>query len=197
MRAAFFFWRVALMFWDRLLRRVLSGFSFEMLFHTRFLWIVIVGSLVFEREAMIMVGEDPVVELVRKQKRNEEAMVKVVEDLEGKVNSEAAKLVLAELRLDSTKHARICEEILKIAEKVKPDLLWNARIDSYVDMQMMKKELERHIKLEDSMLKDVEKVIVTTKDEALKLMFTHIAEDEKKHHKNVELVIKKSYMLNP
>ena len=155
------------------------------------------GSVILGHEVMLMISEDPVVELVKKQKRNEEAMVKVVEDLEGKVDSEAAKLLLAELRLDSTKHARICEQILKIAEKTKPDRLWDARIDSYVDMQVMKKELERHIKLEDSMLKDVEKVIATTKDEALKLMFTHIAEDEKKHHKNVELVIKKAYMLSP
>ena len=75
--------------------------------------------------------------------------------------------------------------------------MWDARIDSYVDMQVMKKELEKHVKLEDDMLKDVEKVIASTKDEALKLMFTHIAEDEKKHHKNVELVIKKSYALSP
>ncbi len=154
-------------------------------------------SSVLGYEEIIMTGEDPVVELVKKQKRNEEAMVKVVEHLEGKVNSEAAKLLLAELRLDSSKHAHICEQILKIAEKAKPDRLWDARIDSYVDMQVMKKELERHVKLEDSMLKDVEKVIATTKDEALKLMFTHIAEDEKKHHKNVELVIKKAYMLSP
>jgi hypothetical protein len=168
-----------------------------MRFLARFLWIVRAGSVVFGHEVMPMISEDPVVELVKKQKRNEEAMVKVVEDLEGKVNSEAAKLVLAELRLDSTKHALICEQILKIAEKAKPDRLWDARIDSYVDMQAMKKELERHIKLEDSMLKDVEKVIATTKDEALKLMFTHIAEDEKKHHKNVELVIKNSYKLSP
>ena len=168
-----------------------------MLFLAKFLWIVRAGSVVLGHEVMLMISEDPVIELVKKQKRNEEAMVKVVEDLEGKVNSEAAKLLLAELRLDSSKHARICEEILKIAEKTKPDRLWDARIDSYVDMQVMKKELERHVKLEDSMLKDVEKVIATTKDEALKLMFTHIAEDEKKHHKNVELVIKKSYLLSP
>jgi len=168
-----------------------------MLFLTKFLWIVRPGSVVLGHEVMLMISEDPVIELVKKQKRNEEAMVKVVEDLEGKVNSEAAKLLLAELRLDSSKHARICEEILKIAEKTKPDRLWDARIDSYVDMQVMKKELERHVKLEDSMRKDVEKVIATTKDEALKLMFTHIAEDEKKHHKNVELVIKKSYLLSP
>jgi rubrerythrin len=146
---------------------------------------------------MIVSSEDPVVELVKKQKRAEEAMAKVVEALEGKVHNEAAKLLLTELRLDSTKHARICEQILKIAEKTKPDRLWDARIDSYVDMQVMKKELEKHVKAEDDMLKDVEKVIASTKDEALKLMFTHIAEDEKKHHKNVELVIKKSYMLSP
>jgi hypothetical protein len=146
---------------------------------------------------MKMTAGDPVVELVKKQKRAEEAMVKVLEDLEAKVHNEAAKLLLVELRLDSTKHARICEQILKIAEKTKPDRLWDARIDSYVDMQVMKKELQKHVKAEDDMLKDVEKVIASTKDEALKLMFTHIAEDEKKHHKNVELVIKKSYMLSP
>jgi hypothetical protein len=113
------------------------------------------------------------------------------------VHYEAARLLLTELRLDSTKHARICEQILKIADKTKPDRLWDARIDSYVDMQVMKKELEKHVRLEDDMLKDVEKIIASTKDEALKLLFTHIAEDEKKHHKNVELVIKKSYMLSP
>jgi rubrerythrin len=146
---------------------------------------------------MIMKAGDSVVELVKKQKRAEEAMVKIVEDLEGKVNTEAAKLLLAELRFDSTKHANICEVILKIADKQVPDRLWDARIQSYVDMQVMKKELEKHVKLEDDMLKDVEKVISSTKDEALKLMFTHIAEDEKKHHKNVELVIKKSYALSP
>ena len=154
-------------------------------------------SVSFEDEVMTMTAEDPVVELVKKQKRAEEAMVKVLEALEGKVHNEAAKLLLTELRLDSTKHARICEQILKIADKTKPDRLWDARIDSYVDMQVMKKELEKHVKLEDDMLRDVEKVIASTKDEALKLLFTHIAEDEKKHHKNVELVIKKSYMLSP
>lgn len=140
---------------------------------------------------------DPVVELVKKQKQSEESMVKAVEALEQKVHNEAAKLLLAELRLDSTKHARICEQILNVLEKTKPEKLWDARIDSYVDMQVMKKELERHAKIEEEMLKDVEKIIATTKDEAVKLLLTHIAEDEKKHHKNVQLVVQKSYVLAP
>jgi len=146
---------------------------------------------------MIMTAENPFVELVKRQKRSEEAMVKVIESLERQVHNEAAKLLLSELRLDSAKHASICELILKIADGKVPDRLWDARIDSYVDMLVTKKELEKHVKLEDDMLKDVEKVIASTNDEALKLLFTHIAEDEKKHHKNVELMIKKSYALGP
>lgn len=146
---------------------------------------------------MIMKSADSVVDLVKRQKQSEESMVKAVEALEEKVHSEAARLLLSELRLDSTKHAQICEQILKVADHTKPERLWDARIDSYVDMQVMKKELERHIKLEEAMLKDVEKIVATTKDEAIKLLFTHIAEDEKKHHKNIKVVIQKSYALAP
>jgi len=144
-----------------------------------------------------MKTEDSVIELVKRQKLSEESMVKAVAALESRVHNWAARLLLSELRLDSTKHAHICEEILRVAEKVKPERLWDARIESYVDMQVMRRELERHITLEEAMLKDVEKIIATTKDEALRMLFTHIAEDERKHHKNIQLVIKKAYELPP
>jgi len=142
-------------------------------------------------------AEDSVVKLIQRQKQSEESMVKAVEVLEGKVGNAAAKLLLAELRLDSTKHAQICIEILKTVEKVEPVNLWDARIEGYVDMQVVKKELERHIKLEEAMLKEVESIIGESKDEAIKLLFTHIAEDERKHHKNIQLIIKRSYTLTP
>jgi rubrerythrin len=144
-----------------------------------------------------MKADDSVIKLVEKQKASEESMVKAVQALEAKVHSEAARLILTELRFDSTKHASICEEILKVAAQTKPDRLWDARIENYVDMLVVKKELERHVNLEKSMLKDVENVIAHTKDEAIKLLFSHIAEDEKKHHKNIELIIRKSYALAP
>ena len=141
--------------------------------------------------------ENSVAELVLKQKQSEESMVKAVEALEGKVHNAAARLLLAELRLDSMKHANICQEILRVTERTKPERLWDARIEGYVDMMVVKKELERHIELEESMLKDVERIIGETKDEAIKLLFTHIAEDEKKHHKNIQLIVRRSYALAP
>ncbi len=144
-----------------------------------------------------MKTEESVVELIKRQKRLEENMVTAVEALEGKVNNEAAKLILSELRLDSTKHANICQEILSLSErKIEPLKLWEAKVESFVDMQVMRKALEHHITLEEAMLKDVERIIKETKDEAIKILFTHIAEDERKHHKNVSLIIKRSYALS-
>lgn len=145
----------------------------------------------------MMKSEESVAKLVERQRLSEESMVKAVEALEGKVNNAAAKLLLAELRLDSTKHVHICEEILKVAEKTVPEKLWDARIDSYVDMAVVKKELKRHMQLEEAMLKDVEKLIASTKDEAIKLLLSHIAEDEKKHHRNIQIIVEKSYALAP
>lgn len=144
-----------------------------------------------------MKDDDSVVKLVQRQKLSEESMVKAVEALEGRVHNEAAKLLLAELRLDSTKHAQICNEILKAVEKAEPVNLWDARIEGYVDIQVVKKELERHIKLEEAMLKDVERIIAVSKDEAIKLLLSHIVEDERKHHKNIQTIIKRSYALAP
>jgi len=144
-----------------------------------------------------MKTEKTLTEQIKRQKNTEESMVKTVEALEKKVHNHAARLLLAELRLDSIKHASVCKEMLDVIEKTKPERLWDARIESYVDMQAVKKELERHIKLEEEMLKDTERVIAASKDEALKLLLTHIAEDEKKHHKNIKLIIDRSYAMEP
>jgi hypothetical protein len=136
--------------------------------------------------------------MLEAHKEFEADMVNRVAKLEEKVHVAAGKLLLAELRHDSQKHEAILGEILKVFED-KPEIgqLWDARIESYVDMQVMKKELERHIQLETAMLRDIEAEIKETNDEALKILFTHIAEDEKKHHKNIELIIKKSYTFTP
>lgn len=150
------------------------------------------------KEKTKMKSKTAFIKMLQIHKQAEANMAAVCAKLEGKVHSAAAKLLLAEMLLDSKKHEDILTEILKVLEKAPPPTrLWDARIESYVDMQMVKKELERHIKIESDMLQDVEKEIKETNDEALKVLLTHIAEDEKKHHKNIELIIKKSYALAP
>ena len=145
-----------------------------------------------------MKNNSALVNMLKAHKKFEANMVNLVASLEGKVHTRAAKLLLAEMRLDSKKHEAILDEVLNALEdKTQPKQLWEARIESYVDMKVMKQELEKHMQLESDMLRDVEEEIKETQDEALKTLLTHIAEDEKKHHKNMELIIRKSYAFTP
>jgi rubrerythrin len=139
--------------------------------------------------------------MLKAHMKAEADMIKVCAELEKKVHTAAAKLLLAEMRFDSVKHEGIFREILNVIEKQPAPLpetkLWDYRIESFVDMEVVRKELQRHVNAEADMLHDVENVMKATKDEALKVLLSHIADDEKKHHKNIELIIHESYAFVP
>jgi rubrerythrin len=102
------------------------------------------------------------------------------------------------MRLDSQKHASLLGGILKIMNEMPPSkVLWSYQIQSYVDKLAVKKELENHVSLETEVLKHVEEEIQQTKDEGLKLLLQHIAEDEKKHHKILETIVRYAYRIGP
>jgi len=104
---------------------------------------------------------------------------------------------LLEIRLDSQKHADILNGILEVLRGVPPSkTLWEYRIESYIDPFVVKRELESHIKREDEMLDHVEKEIKQTKDEGLKLLLQHIADDERKHHDILEAIVKHLHKIN-
>jgi len=134
-------------------------------------------------------------DMCRKHIEFEKSMAKACAVLCERVENAAAKMLLTEIQLDTEKHARILQEMLNLIEKAPPTRLWDYRIASYVDSLVVQKELERHLKLEQKMMKDIEDVINETKDEALRLLLRHIAADERKHHEIVQTVLKKSYVL--
>lgn len=144
-----------------------------------------------------MAKEEPIVEMIREQKRLEEDTMKRARELEGKVHNKAARLFLMELRLDSLRNATICQEILDLMEESVPENLWDERIESYVGWEAAKKAIEDHMLQEETRLKHIQEIIAKSRDEAIKLLFTHMVEDERKHSKNMELVIRRSYLLEP
>jgi rubrerythrin len=139
--------------------------------------------------------------MLKAHMESEVKMIEVCAELEKKVHSAGARLLLVEMRLDSVKHEGLLREILNIIEKQPAPLpetkLWDYRIESFVDMEVVRKELHEHVSSEVDMLHGIEAVIKATSDEALKVLLSHIAEDEKKHHKNVELIIHESYSFVP
>ena len=121
-----------------------------------------------------MSSQESFVELLRVHMKSEADMMQVCAGLEGRVHTAAARLLLAEMRLDSVKHEGVFRKILNVIEKqpasVPETKLWDYRIESFVDMEVVRKELQKHVNAEADMLQSVEKVIKATPDEALKVL---------------------------
>lgn len=145
-----------------------------------------------------METRERLIELIKKQIGIEENNVRQVSETEKKIDNAAAKMSLLEIRLDSQKHADILNGILEVLRGGPPSkTLWEYRIESYIDPFVVKRELESHIKREDEMLDHVEEEIKQTKDEGLKLLLQHIADDERKHHDILEAIVKHLHKINP
>jgi bacterioferritin (cytochrome b1) len=139
--------------------------------------------------------------MVKAHIKLEENTTKKIKELEEATANLAARLFLAEMRFDTEKHAKILKTMQDLMKQKEPEAaretLWETRIHSYVDAVVAKKMLEDHIKVETDMLKRVEEEIKGTDDDALKLLFKHIADDEKKHHKIMETILRKAYEMGP
>ncbi len=145
-----------------------------------------------------METRERLIELIRAQIEVEKENVRQVTETEKKVDNAAAKLSLLEIRLDSQKHTDILNGILEVLSGVPPSqTLWEYRISRYIDPFLVKGELESHEKREARMIDHVEEEIKQTKDEGIKLLLQHVLEDERKHHKILETIVKHLHKVNP
>ena len=145
-----------------------------------------------------MESKEKLIQLIKQQIGIENEHVEHISKLEKMVNVAAAKLLLLEMRLDSQKHAGILNGILEVLQGVPSNLtLWNYQIESYTDQIAVKKSLELHIKMEKDVIAHVQEEIRRTDDEGMKLLLQHIADDENKHHKILETIVKNMYKIKP
>lgn len=143
----------------------------------------------FESDLMDMINAQ--IEL----EKNTHERILELEEITGNL---AAKLFLAEMRFDTEKHVKILQTMLDLLEQVEPEdssKFWGKETRNYVDALTAKKELVKHITVETEMLKHVETEIQKTNDEAIKELFQHIADDERKHHKIMETILKKAFKM--
>lgn len=140
-----------------------------------------------------MSSESALVMMIKKQMKIEKQMEKELMEQEKSVHNAAAKLLLLEVRHDAAKHAEMLKELLKQIERAPNTLLWNFKIDSYVDSEVVRRKLEEHVKIEADVLHELHEQIKREKDEGIRLLLQHIADDEDKHHKILDQIVKKSY----
>lgn len=140
-----------------------------------------------------MKTEKTLSDLIKRQIKLEKEMAKKFSILEQRVDSVAARLLIREMQLDTKKHAEILEVALKSIGG--PKSFWDYTIHIDADKRAVKKELEEHVKVEQKMMSQIKEELKKTDDEVLKLLLKHFAEDEKKHHKNLETIINKAYKM--
>jgi len=141
-------------------------------------------------------SKDKLIELIKKQIEIEKKIGKSVEKQLETVDTAAAKLLLTEMKYDAKKHASILQGILDVIAD-SDVLLWDYKLNSYVDKLVVKKELERHIKIEQDTLNLVKEEIDKTNDRGIKLLLQHIAEDEDRHHTLLRTIVNNSYKISP
>lgn len=137
--------------------------------------------------------------LINTQIKIEKQTVKKVRDLEGLISNLAAKLLLVEMRFDTEKHAKMSQTLLELSEKREADKtskkFWQTETSEYVDALNAKGALENHVAVERTMLEQMKKMVEITDDSAMKMVFRHILEDEKKHHEIMEAILEKAFKI--
>ncbi len=132
-------------------------------------------------------------DLIREQIQLEKETAKKLSTLEARLDSPAARLLIREMQLDTKKHAEILDSALKLIGGQKS--FWEFTLDIEADKQVVKRELEDHVKAEEKMMHHIDEELKKTRDEALRLLLKHFAEDEKKHHGNLKTILDKAYKM--
>jgi rubrerythrin len=141
--------------------------------------------------------EDRLIHLINEQIKIEETHVKNIKQELENMHNIAAKLLLLEIQKDSEKHALILKGILEVIKQADTKPLWEDLLHSYVEKEVIKRNLENHIMTEMKMIEQLNQEIKGTKDKGVKLLLEHILEDEKKHHKILQTIIRESYKIKP
>jgi len=142
-----------------------------------------------------MTEKKRLIQLIKNQLEIEKQVEEDIEKQIEIVHTAAAKLLLTEMKYDAGKHAVILKGILELIEN-SDTCLWDCKLDSYVDRLLVKKELEKHLAIEQKTLDIVKEEINQTKDEGIKLLLSHIAEDEDRHHGLLKTIISNSYKIS-
>jgi len=131
--------------------------------------------------------------LIKEQIKLEKETAENLRQLEQRVDSIAARLMIREMQLDTKKHAEILGETLKVIGG--PKSFWDYTIHIDADKRAVRKELEEHVKAEEKMMEQIEEESKKTDDETLKLLLNHFADDERKHHKYLKTILNKAYKI--
>jgi rubrerythrin len=127
------------------------------------------------------VSED-MIKFLENQIKIENIIVRSVSDALEKIENEAVSMALRGISLDSSKHAEMYRSAVALLSRTSVPLN-----EEQLDLQ--KETVERHIKLEETVIKELEKKLPGVENEKVELLLKAILMDEYRHHKLLKTLL--------
>jgi rubrerythrin len=119
---------------------------------------------------------DKLLKFFERQITLENKIVESVTNAVDKIENEAVSTALKGISLDSTKHAMMYKSVISLMTTSSAALN-----EEQLDLQ--KKVIYDHIKMEEAVIAQLEKVVPTVEDDKVGLILSAILHDEERHHK--------------
>ena len=119
---------------------------------------------------------DKLLKFLNNQIALENKIVKSIKDSVDKIDNEAVSTALLGISLDSKKHAMMYRSAVSLMTTSSAAL-------NQEQLDLQKKVVNDHIRMEEAVIKDLEKMLPTVENEKVELLLRAILQDEVRHHK--------------
>ena len=119
---------------------------------------------------------DKLLKFMENQISLENKIVKSIKDSADKIDNEAVSTALLGISLDSKKHAMMYTSAISLMTTSSVAL-------NQEQLDLQKKVVNDHIKMEEAVIKELEKMLPTVENEKVELLLKAILQDEERHHK--------------
>ena len=119
---------------------------------------------------------DKLLKFMENQISLENKIVKSIKDSADKIDNEAVSTALMGISLDSKKHAMMYRSAISLMTTSSAAL-------NQEQLDLQKKVVNDHIKMEEAVIKELEKMLPTIENEKVELLLKAILQDEVRHHK--------------
>ncbi len=138
-----------------------------------------------------------IVAMLEKYRELELTNIKKCLEKEEVIKSPGAKLMIYQIRMDSTKHAHVLETLINMINEGTPEYAWDYLRDRYVGKLIAEKAIQEHIEIEKEMVKSCDELLKKVDNPGLEALLRFMFEDEKTHSKLLEDVVEKLSKLGP
>jgi rubrerythrin len=133
-------------------------------------------------EANVLKSKDELINFMKAQIKVENEIVDSLNSALVDVKNPPVRGVLKGISLDSVKHAEMYAAATELLTSVS-----QALSQEHLDKQ--RALVEKHMRMEEELIKKISKVLPTVENEKVKLLLNAILADEKRHHELLKMVL--------